>query len=240
MILLLSTPFLIWAQEKGGMVAQEKSQAEAAGLVKKLANPIARLICVPFQNSTESEIGIYKRTKNTKNFQPVVLFKLSEEFNVIKLYVIPIATQYNLTRPGGQQSGLSDITVSAFFSPGRGKSGWTRVASPDFIVPIATNTYLGKSKFGIGPTVIALHQSEQITNGALANQIWAVAGRSDKPDVNQLFSRPFFTFNWKSGNGFGIGGEITEDCLANTNLSNVAPPVTGITKLEKQNCPVLS
>ena len=48
MILLLSIPFLARAREKE--TARQKSQEETAELAKKLANPIASLISVPFQN----------------------------------------------------------------------------------------------------------------------------------------------------------------------------------------------
>jgi hypothetical protein len=207
---------------------------EAAELAKKLANPIASLISVPFQNNTYYGIGSFKGTQNVMNFQPVIPFKLNEQFNLITRYIIPIVTQYDITGENTSQSGLSDATISAFLSPSKTRNGLTWGAGPAFLIPTATDKYLGTGKFGIGPTAVILKQNNGFTYGALANQIWSVAGQSDRTDVSQLFIQPFFTYNWKSGAGIGLVGSITQNWETNTNNTTIAIPVTGITKLGKQ------
>jgi hypothetical protein len=210
------------------------SADEAAELAKKLANPIASLISVPFQNNTYYGIGSLKGTQNVLNVQPVVPIKLSDNLNLITRYIIPIVTQYNLTSEGASQSGLSDATLSAFFSPSHTKNGVTWGVGPAFLVPIATDSLLGTGKFGVGPTAVILKQANGFTYGALANQIWSVAGSADRSAVSQLFIQPFFTYNWKSGAGIGIVGSITQNWETKTNSTTITVPFSGITKFGKQ------
>ena len=64
LLLLCIIPFV-----SGILIAQETKPAETAeDLAKKLSNPIASLISVPFQNNLDVGIGQYKGTRNTLNF----------------------------------------------------------------------------------------------------------------------------------------------------------------------------
>jgi hypothetical protein len=233
-VLTFLTPRLLIAQEAEKPAAPPPAANEAAALAKKLANPIASLISVPFQNNTFYGIGQYKGTQNVMNFQPVIPLKLNEDWNLITRVIVPIVTQYNVTGENTSQSGLSDITASAFLSPSKTKNGLTWGIGPAFLVPTATNTYLGTGKFGIGPTAILLKQGNGMTYGALINQIWSVAGDANRTNVSQMFIQPFFTFNWKSGAGIGAVGSLTQNWETKIFSSSVALPISGITKLGKQ------
>jgi hypothetical protein len=233
LVILFLSPYILLAQEND-KPKPTPSANEAAELAKKLANPIASLISVPFQNNTFYGIGSLKGTQNVMNFQPVIPIKISDNLNLITRYIIPIVTQYNITGENASQSGLGDATISAFLSPSHTKNGVTWGVGPAFLVPIATDAYLGTGKFGVGPTAVVLKQANGFTYGALANQIWSVAGQRDRPDVSQLFVQPFFTYNWKSGAGIGLVGSITQNWETNTNATSIAIPLTGITKFGKQ------
>ncbi len=233
--MLMCSPVLTKAQETAKPKEPPEAANEAADLAKKLANPIASLISVPFQNNTFYGIGALKGTQNIMNFQPVVPIKLNENLNLITRYILPIVTQYNITGENTSQSGLGDATISAFLSPAKTHNGVTWGVGPAFLVPTATDQYLGTGKFGVGPTAVILKQtSSGVTIGALANQIWSVGGQSDRPDVSQLFVQPFFTYNWKSGAGIGAVGSITQNWETKIFASSVALPLTGITKFGKQ------
>lgn len=204
----------------------------AEELAKKLSNPIASLISVPFQNNIDFGIGDLQATKYTLNIQPVVPIKLSDHLNLITRYIVPVVPQYNISGVGESQFGLSDAVVSAFFSPAESKVTWG--AGPVFLVPIGTDDYLTTKKFGTGPTAVALMQSNGWTYGGLINQIWSVAGSDDRPDVSQLFFQPFVSYNWKSGAGVGINMELTRNWKGSTTVAWLNPIISAVTSLGEQ------
>ncbi len=211
-----------------------QAQQSAEELAKKLANPVASLISVPFQENSDHGIGNLKGSRSTLNIQPVVPMTLSPKLNLIARWVQPIVTQFNITGVGERQSGLADAVVSGFISPKDSKNGFTWGAGPVLLLPIGTNDLLTGKKFGIGPTAVALKQSGGWTFGALINQIWSVAGSEDRPDVNQMFVQPFINYNWKSGAGAGFNFEWTQNWTASTSVLWFNPTVSGLTSLGKQ------
>src|SRR5215217_2246264 len=208
--------------------------ADPAELAKKLANPVASLISVPFQNNTDVGIGSYNGSKNILNVQPVIPVKLTQKLNLIARVVLPVISQHDITGENTTQSGLSDAVVSGFVSPAEAKNGLVWGAGPAFLVPTATNDFLGTKKFGVGPTALILRQANGWTYGALVNQLWSVAGDEARANVNQMFLQPFLAYNWKSGAGLALNGEMTQSWEASTTSIFINPTVSGVTKLGKQ------
>lgn len=210
------------------------AQDDAAELAKKLANPIASLISVPFQNNTDYGIGDLKGSRNTMNIQPVVPMALTPKINLIARVIVPVITQYNITGEGEKQSGLSDAVLSAFIGPSESKNGITWGAGPVFLLPIGADG-LSVNNFGIGPTAVALKQTANgWTIGALVNQIWTMGGSETSPDISQMFLQPFFVHNWKSGAGLGGNFEWTCNWTAETSVLWFNPIISGVTAMGKQ------
>jgi hypothetical protein len=229
---LLLTAFAFVA---GLVNAQEaKPSLSAEELAKKLSNPIASLISVPFQNNTDLGIGANNGARNTLNIQPVIPLRISENLNLITRCVLPVISQYNVTGMGNSEVGLGNTILSAFFSPSNSKGGLTWGAGPVFLLPTGSNEYLSVNKLGIGPTAVALYQSKGYTLGALINQIWGVAGKESQDDLSMLFFQPFFSFNWKSGAGIGGNFEISQDWAAKTTSAWFNPTLSAVTSLGKQ------
>ncbi|NEU09623.1 hypothetical protein GZH53_14950 [Flavihumibacter sp. R14] len=214
--------------------AQEKPASDAQELADKLSNPVASLISVPFQSNVDYGIGDLNGSKFTLNFQPVIPIKLSPKLNLITRYIIPIVDQHDISGAGNSEFGLSDATISAFFSPVGGKGGFIWGAGPAFLVPIGTDDLLSTRKWGIGPTLLVLKQAKGLTYGFLTNQIWSFAGDDDRSDLNQLFLQPFLSKSWKSGASVSVNSEITCNWEQSYTLAYLNPVVSGVTKLGKQ------
>jgi hypothetical protein len=210
--------------------AQEKQE----DLAKKLANPVASLISVPFQNNIDYGIGNFKGSRYTMNFQPVIPMSVSKKLNVISRVIIPIVSQYNITGYGNNESGLSDIVATAFISPKDNKGGLIWGAGPVILVPTGTNDYLTSKKVGIGPSIVLLKQSHGWTYGTLVNQIWSVAGDKNRSDLSQFYANPFATYNWKTGAGITAQIEWTENWIQKSTTLFFEPMFSGLTSFGKQ------
>jgi hypothetical protein len=212
--------------------AQPKAGASAQELADKLANPVASLISVPLQNNLNYGIGPFNGSKYVINIQPVIPFKLNENLNLITRYILPVVDQRDITGENTHQFGLSDATVTAFFAPKT--KGIILGVGPAFLVPTATEKVLGTEKFGVGPSVLIMHQGKGLSVGFLANQIWSVAGNQDRSDFNQFYTQIFLSHSYKSGASLGVNAEITQNWEANTTLISLNPSIGGMTKLGEQ------
>jgi hypothetical protein len=211
---------------------EPKAGASVQELADKLANPVASLISVPLQNNINYGIGSFNGSKYILNIQPIIPFKLTENLNLITRYILPVIDQRDITGENTHQFGLSDATVTAFFAPKT--KGLVLGFGPAFIIPTATNDFLGTEKFGVGPSALVMHQGKGLTIGFIANQIWSVAGNEDRDDVNQFYTQIFFSHSYKSGASLGINAEITQNWEANTTMISLNPSIGAVTKLGDQ------
>ena len=214
--------------------AQEKPGGSAQELADKLSNPVANMISVPIQNNLDYGIGPYNGSKYTINVQPVIPIKLSTNLNLIIRYIIPIVDQRDISGDNSSEFGLSDATVSAWFSPSQPKNGWLWGAGPAFLFPIGTDDLLSTRKWAVGPTLLVLRQHSGLTYGFLTNQLWSYAGDKSRSDVNQMFFQPFFSKSWKSGASVTMNSEITFNWENSTTSAYLNPIMSGITRLGKQ------
>lgn len=181
-------------------------------LAKKLSNPIAALISVPFQLNYDSNIGANDEGDRYQlNIQPVIPIEMNDDWNIISRTILPLVSQNNISSGAGSQSGLGDVVQSVFFSPKLPtESGWVWGAGPVFLLPTATNDLLGADKWGIGPTVVALKQDGPWTYGALVNHIWSVAG-SGNQDISNTLLQPFLSYTTKDAITYSLNTESTYD-----------------------------
>ena len=213
---------------------QEKPAVSAEELAKKLSNPVASLISVPLQSNTDIGIGDFNGSRFTLNVQPVIPITLSPNVNLIARVIVPIVAQHDITAEATSQSGLGDIVASAFFSPSRSRNGLTWGIGPAFLIPAATDDFLGAGKLGVGPTGVILKQTGGWTMGALVNQLWSVAGDSTRSDLSQMFVQPFLSYNWKSGAGITMNAEIARNWEAATTTTFLNPVISGVTRVGGQ------
>jgi len=190
--------------------AQAQGADEAQELAKKLSNPVASLISLPLQSNFDFRMGTGSGWRYTLNVQPVIPFKLNENWNMISRTIIPIIHQGNVTGPNTSQNGLGDTVQSLFFSPNKTEPLIWAIG-PVFLLPTATDASLGAQKWGLGPTALALKQKNGWTYGVLANHIWSVAGKSNRAEVNATFIQPFLSYTNKQAWTYGLNTESTYD-----------------------------
>jgi hypothetical protein len=196
-----------------GAVSSVAAQEDGDELAKQLSNPIASLISVPLQSNFDFGAGVDgDGFAYTMNVQPVIPISISDDWNMISRTILPIGYRSYLPTPDGDTFGLGDITQSLFFSPtAQGPGGLTWGVGPVFLIPTATDDFLGTGKFGIGPTAVALVQPDPWTVGILANHIWSVAGEDDREDVSQTFLQPFLAYSLGHGTTISLNTESSYD-----------------------------
>lgn len=186
------------------------AQESSADLAKKLSNPVAAMISVPFQFNYDEGFGPNDGERATLNIQPVIPISLNDDWTMISRTILPVIWQNDIAGPSGEQFGLGDITQSLFFSPSNpGPSGIIWGAGPVFLVPTGTDDLLGSGKWGAGPTGVVLKQMGGWTVGALANHIWSFAGDGDRADVSSTFLQPFISYTTHDAWTFGFNTEST-------------------------------
>jgi len=189
------------------------AQESHADLAKQLSNPVSSLISVPFQFNVDRDIGPEDDgDRLLLNIQPVIPISISDDMNLISRTILPVIAQDDVFPGVGDQTGTGDTVQSLFFSPkAPTESGWIWGAGPVIVIPTGTDDLLGSDKWSIGPTAVALRQQGPWTYGALANQVWSIAGNEDRSDVNAMFLQPFVTYTTPTAWTFGGNLEATFD-----------------------------
>lgn len=189
---------------------------DAEALAKKLSNPVAALISVPFQFNRDEDIGPLQEGERTfLNFQPVVPITLNEDWNVISRTIVPVIFEQDEIFPGaGDQSGLGDIVQSVFFSPKEPTAaGLIWGVGPVVLLPTASDPLLGVDQWAVGPTAVGLKQAGPWTYGALANHLWGVRekGQDDRSELNATFVQPFVSYTTPTAWTYSLNSEATYD-----------------------------
>jgi hypothetical protein len=181
---------------------------EQADLAKKLANPIANLVSLPLQSNWDFNNGPENATRYTMNVQPVIPFSISKEWSLITRTILPIIYAQSPVKGGESSEGIGDIVQSFFFSPKEPTSGgWIWGVGPVICYPSGSEE-LSTSKWGIGPTAVALKQESGWTYGMLANHIASFAG-SGPNYISATFVQPFLAYTTKTYTTFTVNTEST-------------------------------
>jgi hypothetical protein len=179
-------------------------------LAKKLQNPVADLVSVPFQLNYDESFGSRDAGRMTLNIQPVIPFALNEAWNLISRTILPVVYQGSPAPGVDSAFGLGDTVQSLFFSPKDSVGGWILGAGPVLLLPTGTDDLFRSEQLGLGPTAVALRQEAGWTYGMLANHIWGVTGPGGDR-VDATFLQPFLSYTWPSATTLTLNSESTYD-----------------------------
>ncbi len=167
-------------------------------LAKASQNPVGNMISLPLQNNTTFGIGPDDAKSNVLNLQPVYPVSLSDNWNLINRAIVPVIYREEVIPGSGSAFGLGDISYTGFISPSKpGKVIWG--VGPSFLFPSATEDRWASDKFSAGAGVVVLTMPGNWVVGALAQNVWSIAGDSDAEDVNYLLFQPIINYNLSNG-----------------------------------------
>jgi hypothetical protein len=192
--------------QSGPAVAQESGGGNQE-LARAAQNPVGDLISLPFQNNM-----------------------LNDDWNLITRTILPVMSS---PFPGDDRTnGIGDLNFTGFFSPSApGKVIWG--AGPVLSFPTASDDVLGSDKYAAGISGVVLTMPGSWVVGALASQIWDVAGDDDVPDVNRFSFQYFINYNFPSGWYFTSAPIITANWEAEAGEKWTIPIGGGLGKIVK-------
>ena len=209
---------------------------DAESLAKKLSNPVASLISVPFQANMDFGGGLTDDgNRATLNIQPVVPIGITPNANLIVRTIVPVVWQTNMRGDNVSDFGLGDVTQSFFFSPKKPTAGgiiWG--VGPVFLYPTGTSQFTTGDKWGAGPTIVVLKQFGPTTVGFLGNHIWSVAGSDARPDVSSSFLQPFVSYTTKRATTYSLNAESSYDWKSEQWSVPINVSVSQLTRVGKQ------
>jgi len=182
------------------------AQSDADELAKKLSNPVASLISVPFQFNYDLGIGPDDQGQFLLNIQPVVPFPIGPKTTFILRSIIPF-----VDAPYDVGTGIGDVVFQGFFSPAPKAGGPIWGLGPVISTPTASDDALGTEKWSAGPAGVILKQQGPWTVGILAMNFWSVGGASDRADVSAGLFQPFLS------RGLGGGWTVSASLDASVN-----------------------
>jgi hypothetical protein len=208
------------AYEGDGVIESGENSDEE--LRRATQNPMANLISFPIQNNTNFDYGPLEKTQNITNIQPVVPFKLNEDWLLITRTIAPLIYQPEFYDGQGSEFGLGDISLSLFLGPSEpGEVIWG--AGPVFTFPTASDKQLGTEKWSAGPAAVALTMKGPWVFGGLIQNVWDFAGDSDRADVNQMLFQYFINYNLPDGWYLTSSPVITANWEANNDNTWTVP-----------------
>ena len=219
------------------VLEQQAREGNTEALAKEAQNPVANLISLPIQwNSTPSSQWAPRavdpgaqanRTLNVWNVQPVVPFRLNNDFFLISRTIIPV-----IQRPLAGSSdviGIGDINPTIFLVP-RTANRFQFGFGPTLVIPSATDVQLSTQRWSAGPAGVAVYTRGALVAGILANNIWSFAGEGGR-QVNSMLIQPFLNINLANGWYIASSPIITADWTANNGRGWTVPIGGGVGRI---------
>jgi len=224
---MLALPGALWSQEPKPETKAE-AEARATELAKAAQNPVADMNSIPVQFNWTSGGALGDETQQVINLQPVLPLPLDDDWNLISRTIVPMV---NLPGPGVDRiKGIADIQEQLYLTPTK-STGVTYGFGPIISFPTATNPALETGQFALGPTFVILKIGKKWVYGAVANQLWRIAGSTSTEAINSFFVQPFINYNLRRGWAISSAPAITADWNAPSGQEWTVPLGLGVSKI---------
>ena len=200
------------------------SDDEMAAMAEKMNNPLGNLWMISMQYDIGQWEGDIvragdRKTNSTFYLQPVLPFRLTEEWSVIARPTFLISS---ITAPSGfdviegegepqfvpgsfdRETGLGDTILPLWFSA-RTKPPFVIGAGPTFMFPTASDDILGTGKWSAGPSALALYLGDEFIVGGIMQHWWDYASKSGRRDQVNLTNFQFI-YRYRVTPTTNIGG----------------------------------
>jgi len=200
---------------------------DVTSLAKATQNPVGDLISVPLQFNFNTGGDLDDRTYFNVNFQPVMPFKVSPNWNLIARVIVPMSS---LPGPEGvRYSGVGDIQSELFFTPSKpGAIIWG--VGPALSLPTATTTGLETGTWAAGPTAVVLKMTGPWVLGGLVAQWWPLTDNGGDPETDLFLLQPFVNYNFGKGWALAFAPIITANWNAPSGEQWTVPLGFGISR----------
>ncbi len=197
-------------------------------LAKASQNPIGNLTSFPLQFNYNSGGALGSRTSFLLNVQPVMPLSLDKRWLLISRTIVPYTSVP--IADGTRATGIGDIQQQLYFTlRNPGKFVWG--LGPIFSIPSATNDAIRSGQWALGPTAVVLISPGRWVIGALANNLWRIAGVNNGPPINQFLVQPFINFNIPKGWAIVTAPIITSNWSAAEGERWTVPVGIGLSKI---------
>ena len=216
-----------WTTAARAQEAAPPQQHDATALAKATQNPVGDLISLPFQFNFNTGGDLDERTFFNLNFQPVIPFKLTDEWNVIARTIVPINSAPG---PDGTRfSGVGDIQQQLFITP-RKPGGIIWGVGPAFSLPTATATPFETGTYSAGFTAVVLKMTGPWVLGSLVSQFWPLTDEGGDPETDLFILQPFVNYNFGHGWALASAPIISANWNAPDGQQWTVPIGLGITR----------
>jgi hypothetical protein len=215
----------------GQAVAQTPMPITNDDFSKETENPVTRQITLPMRYQADFVDGADRLTKETLELDQAVLpFRLNDDWSLITRTKLPAEALPPKNAGNHWVDGLDNGYTTFFLSPEHGR-GFYWGAGPVLYYP-ATNSTLGTTKWGSGPSVAFVHEDAGPWVYALvANNIWSFSGGPGSNNrTNQMLLNPIIGYHFGDGWALSSSPEITANWIANGNKWTV-PIGGGVSKV---------
>lgn len=165
---------------------------DAEAIAKKLADPIADMVTLPFEwNWAQKSGATGQGHAQTLTVQPVIPFNLSSTDAIIFRPIVTAEFQSSVS--GNTGYGVRNVQLETFYAPQTGSS-WIWGIGPYLSAPIASSGLYGSQQIGGGATGVILNQVGPWTYGLLVYQSWNLGGSAISGTQNNFYGNPFLSY----------------------------------------------